>query len=167
MDHLNIKSLQGFLPACTLSTFSMLAEPWFVFLGSEWKVYNWKRKQAAFTLATITENETSLLRPNCPSSAALKVVVVTNSKAANDGNLIQWCTSNQNNDTSVSVIILLDIYITHKCLLLMTYITVWDGAVNAIHIQVALFYGGQESVYTMGCGLFLENLQRCVIYQDR
>ena len=49
----------------------------------------------------------------------------------------------------------------------MTYITVWDGTDNTIHIQIALFYEGRESVYTMGCGLFLENLQRCVIYQHR
>ena len=50
----------------------------------------------------------------------------------------------QNNDITVSVIILLDIYVAHKCLLLMAYITVWDGRL-----------------------LFFVNVQRCAIYQDR
>ena len=77
-----------------------------------------------FSASHITETETSLLKQNSPSPAALKIVILTTSSAVNDENLIQWWKSNQNNETSVSVSILLDIYITHRCPLLMAYITV-------------------------------------------
>ena len=56
-------------------------------------------------------------------------------------------------------------YLTHRCFSLMTHITVWDGAVNTIHIQIVLFYGGRETIDTMGC-YFLDNIQWCAINQD-
>ena len=115
-------------------------------------------------LNRISHHWTSFLRLKYPPSpAALKVVIPTNSRGVNDENLIHWWVCNTNNETSFSVFILLDIYITHGHDLLTAYVTVWDGAVNTIFIKIVLFYGGRESVDTMGC-YFLENVQRCLIY---
>ena len=124
-----------------------------LFIFRKWmkSIENWKRKEAALVVAHIIETETSLLLPNSPSPATLKVVILTTSSADKDENLIQLCKYNKNYDTSVSVIILLDIHITHRCLLLMAYVTVWDGAVITIHIQIVLFNAGWESVDTMDC----------------
>ena len=38
---------------------------------------DWKRKEAALSASHITETQTSFLRPNCPSPAAPKVVILT------------------------------------------------------------------------------------------
>ena len=101
-----------------------------------------KRKETSLIVSCITER--CYTDWNLPSLAELKVINLTTSSAVNDENLIQSWICNKDNLASFSVIILLDINITFGCLLLMTYITVWEGAVNMIQIQIVLFTGFYE-----------------------
>ena len=48
-------------------------------------------------------------------------------------------------------------YITHRCFLLMAYITVFDGAVNTIHIHIVLFYEKPRILWVI---IFWRILQR-------
>ena len=123
------------------------------------KIYNWKQKEAALVASRITENWSLATPTKPPSPTALEVVILTTPSKDNDEiKSKRWhiCFSDYPSR----------FYITHRCFLSMTYITVWDGAVNTIYIQIILFYGGRESVDTIG-SYFLENVQWCAIYQDR
>ena len=107
-------------------------------------INNWKYKEAAIVASHITETETLPLRPNPHHRLHWKLSFWQPPSAANDeSDQKRWhiCFSDYPSR----------FYITHRYFLSMTPITVWDGAINTIHIQIVLFYGGRESVDTMGC----------------
>ena len=92
---------------------------------------NWN--ESVLIASYITDTET-WLRPNPPD--ALKFVILTASNAAYDENLlIHWWISNKNSDTPVLVIILLDIHITHRCLLLTAYIKYINNSISTSGIK--------------------------------